>query len=138
DAPMGVVPVRPTGPARASARAGGRPRGHAGRSRVEGDPVLRQKLALAQAFMEGQQVLLLDEPFNALDRASVDRTHELLARFHAPGRTIVFTSHQESDIARLATRELVIDDGRVLAGQRRPCPCIDQPRTGQSPRCRRL
>lgn len=77
---------------------------------------MRQKLALAQAFMEGQQVLLLDEPFNALDRASVDRTHELLARFHAEGRTIVFTSHQDSDIALLATRELVIDDGRVLAG----------------------
>ncbi|MFV0451466.1 MAG: ATP-binding cassette domain-containing protein [Propioniciclava sp.] len=76
---------------------------------------MRQKVALAQAFMEDQQVLLLDEPFNALDRGSVDRTHELLAGFHAEGRTIVFTSHQDSDIARLATRELIIDDGRVLA-----------------------
>ncbi|MFV0406520.1 MAG: multidrug ABC transporter ATP-binding protein, partial [Propioniciclava sp.] len=54
---------------------------------------MRQKLALAQAFMEDQQVLILDEPFNALDRESSRITHALLSEFHTQGRTIVFTSH---------------------------------------------
>ncbi|WP_322924354.1 ABC transporter ATP-binding protein [Paenibacillus campi] len=62
---------------------------------------MKQKIGLAQAIMEQQQVLILDEPFNALDQDSVDRISRLLETFRREGRTIVLTSHQQTDIDRL-------------------------------------
>lgn len=76
---------------------------------------MKQKLALAQAFMEGQQVLVLDEPFNALDDASVELVHSLLAELLQQGRTIIFASHQQSDVDRLASRRVKITDQRLVA-----------------------
>ncbi|MDR1431724.1 MAG: ABC transporter ATP-binding protein, partial [Propionibacteriaceae bacterium] len=67
---------------------------------------MKQKLGLAQAFMENQQVLLLDEPFNALDEESRDAVHLLLKKFLDQGRTILFTSHDSNDVMRLSTRHL--------------------------------
>ena len=62
---------------------------------------MKQKLAIAQAFMEGQQLLLLDEAFNGLDASSVETTRQLLRDLNAEGRTIVITSHQQEDIDTL-------------------------------------
>lgn len=59
---------------------------------------MKQKLAIAQAIMEDQQVLILDEPFNALDADSVDRIRNLLLSFKNEGRTILITSHNQEDI----------------------------------------
>lgn len=74
---------------------------------------MKKKLALVQAFMKGQQVLLLDEPFNALDDSSVERVHALLQLLHEDGRTIVFTSHNPTDVDALATRRSKIDRQRL-------------------------
>ncbi|MBK8460039.1 MAG: ABC transporter ATP-binding protein [Micropruina sp.] len=79
---------------------------------------MKQKLALVQAIMERQHVLLLDEPFNALDVASVDRVRELLRSLLHQGRTIVFCSHNPDDVDALATRRVAIVDGRVVARAR--------------------
>lgn len=76
---------------------------------------MKQKLALAQAIMERQQVLLLDEPFNALDADSVVRVRALLAELLEEGRTIVFCSHNSEDVETLATRTVTIDRHRVTA-----------------------
>ncbi|MFQ9448272.1 MAG: ATP-binding cassette domain-containing protein [Christensenellales bacterium] len=38
----------------------------------------RQRLGFAQAFMENPDVLILDEPFNAMDKASMEEVHDLL------------------------------------------------------------
>ena len=59
---------------------------------------MKQKLAICQAIMEEQQVLILDEPFNALDIDSVKRIRELLLKFKDEGRTILLTSHNQEDI----------------------------------------
>jgi ABC-2 type transport system ATP-binding protein len=63
---------------------------------------MKQKLALAQAIMEEPQVLLLDEPFNALDIDSVTLIRSLLLRFRGEGRTTIFTSHNREDMDLLA------------------------------------
>nr|WP_300148676.1 ABC transporter ATP-binding protein [Propionicimonas sp.] len=76
---------------------------------------MKQKLALAQAIMERQQVLLLDEPFNALDAQSVTRVHTLLRDLRDQGRTIVFCSHNGADVAALASRKVTIDQRRLVA-----------------------
>ncbi|MFT3860336.1 ABC transporter ATP-binding protein [Micropruina sp.] len=65
---------------------------------------MKQKLALAQAFMEEQQVLILDEPFNGLDATSIERVRSLLLEFRDEGRTIIFTSHNSEDMKLLADR----------------------------------
>ncbi|KHF29882.1 putative ABC transporter ATP-binding protein YbhF [Anoxybacillus sp. BCO1] len=59
---------------------------------------MKQKLAIAQAIMEDQQILILDEPFNALDAESVNRIRGLLLDFKNEGRTILLTSHNQEDI----------------------------------------
>lgn len=59
---------------------------------------MKQKLAIAQAIMEKQQLLILDEPFNALDVDSVKNIRELLLKYKNEGRTILITSHNNEDI----------------------------------------
>jgi len=59
---------------------------------------MKQKLAIAQAIMEDQQMLILDEAFNALDAESVNRIRNLLLSFKDEGRTIIITSHNQEDI----------------------------------------
>ncbi|MFT8320229.1 MAG: ATP-binding cassette domain-containing protein [Bacillus sp. (in: firmicutes)] len=62
---------------------------------------MKQKLAIAQAIMEDQQTLILDEPFNALDIDSVENIRKLLQKFREEGRTIILTSHNQEDIKLL-------------------------------------
>ncbi|WP_085505169.1 ATP-binding cassette domain-containing protein [Thalassobacillus devorans] len=59
---------------------------------------MKQKLAIAQAIMEDQQVLILDEAFNALDADSVENIRKLLITYKKEGRTILITSHNQEDI----------------------------------------
>jgi len=63
---------------------------------------MKQKLALTQAMMEDQKVLLLDEPFNGLDADSVAIVRARLIREREAGKTIIFTSHQREDMDLLA------------------------------------
>ncbi|WP_311478111.1 ABC transporter ATP-binding protein [uncultured Gulosibacter sp.] len=74
---------------------------------------MKQKIAIAQAFMENPQVLLLDEPFNALDADAVTTVMEMIRDFHANGGTVVFTSHDSEHIRSLSQRMLTIRNGTV-------------------------
>lgn len=74
---------------------------------------MKQKVAIAQAFMEDPQVLLLDEPFNALDADAVTTVMEMIRDFHANGGTVVFTSHDSEHIRSLSQRMLTIRNGTV-------------------------
>lgn len=59
---------------------------------------MKQKLAIAQAIMEDQDILLLDEPFNGLDVDSVENIRDLLKSLNNQGKTIFLTSHNNDDI----------------------------------------
>ncbi len=59
---------------------------------------MKQKLAIAQAIMEDQDVLLLDEPFNGLDVDSVENIRNLLKNLNKEGKSIFLTSHNNEDI----------------------------------------
>ena len=59
---------------------------------------MKQKLAIAQAIMEDQEILLLDEPFNGLDVDSVENIRALLRSLNKQGKTIFLTSHNNEDI----------------------------------------
>ena len=75
----------------------------------------RQRLGLARALLHEPELLVLDEPANALDPAGVVEVRELLralAREH--GVTVFMSSHVLAEIARLATRIGVIHHGRLV------------------------
>lgn len=74
---------------------------------------MKQKLAIAQAIMEQQDVLILDEAFNALDHDSVLRLRELLLSFKKEGKTIILTSHNQQDIDALCDSVYRINQGRL-------------------------
>ena len=75
---------------------------------------MKQKLALAQAIMEGQDILILDEPFNALNHKTYNDTKELLHILHAEGKTIPLTTHNYEDIETLCHKIYVLDEGKLL------------------------
>lgn len=69
---------------------------------------MKQKLGLAQALMEHPEVLILDEPFNALDVASAAALKDILLEFISSGGTLVYTSHDSSDLSSVRTHLLEI------------------------------
>jgi ABC-2 type transport system ATP-binding protein len=60
----------------------------------------RQRMGFAQAFMENPDVLILDEPFNAMDKASMEEVHDLLQKFKTEGKTVILASHSATDIKK--------------------------------------
>ena len=74
---------------------------------------MKQKLALAQAIMEGQDILILDEPFNALDYKTYNDVKEIIRILQAEGKTILLTSHNYEDLESLCQKIYVMADGRL-------------------------
>lgn len=62
---------------------------------------MRQRLGLAQAIMENPSVLVLDEPFNGLDKYGVLEMRELLKSLKREGKSILLASHNAQDIEEL-------------------------------------
>lgn len=62
---------------------------------------MRQRLGIAQAIMEDPAVLILDEPFNGLDKSGAAEMRELLASLKQSGKAILLASHNAKDIQML-------------------------------------
>lgn len=74
---------------------------------------MKQKIAIAQAFMENQEVLILDEPFNALDFDSIQSMRQLLLKFKKEGKTIIITSHNQEDLDILCDEQFQINNSTL-------------------------
>lgn len=74
---------------------------------------MRQRLGIAQAIMEGPKFLVLDEPFNGLDKNGVAEIRRLLLELKAEGRTILLASHNEEDIRILCDEVYEMDGGTL-------------------------
>jgi len=75
----------------------------------------KQRVALARALATEPDLLLLDEPFSALDEKTRMRAHEELLRIHEIWRIpIVLVTHQHTDAKRLASRIYYIERGQIL------------------------
>lgn len=62
---------------------------------------MRQRLGIAQAIMEDPDILILDEPFNGLDKAGVAQMRELVKELKIQGKSILLASHNVQDIEEL-------------------------------------
>lgn len=76
---------------------------------------MRKKIGLATALLHAPRVLVLDEPFEAVDPVSARGLRGILRRFVAAGGSVVISSHVMSLVEDLCDRVAVIAGGRVLA-----------------------
>ncbi|WP_336922434.1 ABC transporter ATP-binding protein [Aquipuribacter sp. SD81] len=76
---------------------------------------MRKKVGLACALVHAPRVLVLDEPFEAVDPVSATTIRELLRRFAADGGTVVVSSHVMALVEQLCDHVGVIVSGRVVA-----------------------
>ncbi|MFT4076903.1 MAG: ABC transporter ATP-binding protein [Asticcacaulis sp.] len=86
-----------------------------------------QRTALARALVRDPQLLLMDEPFAALDALTRLRVHELvlrLWRIHKP--TVMLVTHDVDEAIALSDRILVLDKGRIVAEERIETPRGDR------------
>ena len=74
---------------------------------------MRQRLGIAQAIMEDPKFLILDEPFNGLDKHGAADIRALLLELKQRGKTILLASHNSEDIRSLCERVFEIDGGRI-------------------------
>lgn len=74
---------------------------------------MRQRLGIAQAVMEDPEFLILDEPFNGLDKHGVADIRNLLLELKDQGKTIILASHNSEDIKLLCDQVFELDGGRI-------------------------
>jgi len=74
---------------------------------------MRQRLAVARAFLHGPSVLFLDEPFTALDDRAIAVLQRLLRQALAEGKTIVMSTHQLREALELASHVALLVRGQV-------------------------
>jgi heme ABC exporter ATP-binding subunit CcmA len=74
---------------------------------------MRQRTSLARVLLSQPELLLLDEPFSNMDRASAERMLALLAELRGAGRTIVLTTHQRELAEPMADVVLTMQSGAL-------------------------
>lgn len=74
-----------------------------------------KRIGLGVALLHSPKVLVLDEPFGALDPVNTQVMEDLLQLYRAGGGTVVFASHVMDVVQRLCDRVVVIGNGKVLA-----------------------
>ena len=75
---------------------------------------MKQKLALAQAFADPVEILILDEPTSALDPSARNVVLSLVADARASGQTVVFSGHVLSEVEQVADRVAIMRLGRLM------------------------
>ena len=86
---------------------------------------MRQRLAVARAFIHDPDVLLFDEPFTALDDRAIAVLQGLLADAHSKGRTILMSTHQLKEALVLATHVVLIQRGETIYSGLRTQQMVD-------------
>jgi heme exporter protein A len=75
---------------------------------------MRKRLSFARVLLQDPRVVLLDEPYGALDPPGFDLVDEVILALKQRGTTILMTTHQWERAARMSDLALVLEQGRVL------------------------
>lgn len=75
---------------------------------------MKQKLALAQAFSDPVEILILDEPTSALDPSARDLVLTLVQNAKAQGQTVIFSGHVLSEVERISDRVAIMRRGQLM------------------------
>lgn len=74
---------------------------------------MKQKVGIAQTLMGEPELIVLDEPTNALDRKSIEKLVQILERLKQQGCTILIASHQFEDIESVVDEVVHIEAGEL-------------------------
>ena len=74
----------------------------------------KRRVAIAGVLAMNPKVLILDEPFNGLDKGMAERMRDVLVDEKRKGKTILLASHNEHDIDYICDRIYEIDGGRIM------------------------
>jgi heme ABC exporter ATP-binding subunit CcmA len=88
---------------------------------------MRQRLAIARAFLHSPSVLLLDEPFTSLDDRAIALLQSLLKDALERGATIVMSTHQIREALELATHVALLVRGKLAHFGERPAEMLGDP-----------
>ncbi|MFQ5598008.1 MAG: ABC transporter ATP-binding protein [Nitrospiria bacterium] len=76
---------------------------------------MKKKIAISAALLGHPPLLILDEPFNGLDVATMETLSDILLKRHAEGTTILISSHLMTYIDRLCHRVVILKKGKVVS-----------------------
>lgn len=74
---------------------------------------MKKKIGLACALLHGPRLLVLDEPFEAVDPVSAALIRDILTRYVTGGGTVVFSSHVMEVVERLCSHVAILADGAI-------------------------
>ena len=74
---------------------------------------MKQKLRLIQAFMNNPDLIILDEPTNALDEKSILNLRKRILKEKSNGKTILIASHSKEEIQELCDEIIFIESGKI-------------------------
>jgi len=75
----------------------------------------KQKLSLVLALMKKPELLILDEPTNALDPLLQNQVHRTLREFQKEGMTVFMSSHNLSEVDQTCSRVAIIKSGKIVS-----------------------
>ena len=73
-----------------------------------------KKLGIAAAYMENPDLIILDEPINALDEAGAKQVHEILEEQKKRGALIIIACHDKEELEMLSDEIIEISEGRII------------------------
>lgn len=76
---------------------------------------MKQKLGIAAAIMEKPDIIILDEPINALDEKSVKSVRDILQERREEGALIIVTCHDKEELEFLSDEIFTIEDGCIIS-----------------------
>ena len=74
---------------------------------------MKKKIGLACALLHGPRLLVLDEPFEAVDPVSAALIRDILQRYVSGGGTVIFSSHVMAVVERLCSHVAILAEGRI-------------------------
>lgn len=80
---------------------------------------MKQKLGIAAAFMENPDIIILDEPINAIDESGVVKVKKLIAEAKERGAVIITACHDAGELEELSEEIICIEEGRIAENDKK-------------------
>lgn len=74
---------------------------------------MKQKLGIAAALMEDPDIIILDEPINALDEASVNIVKDMLSEHKKRGALVIVSCHDREELELLSDKIFILENGKL-------------------------
>ena len=78
---------------------------------------MRQKLGIAMAILDDPNIIILDEPFNALDKKSVSNVKDIILGLKADNKLVILSSHDGVLLEEVTDKIYEIEEGKIVGGK---------------------